>query len=64
MGQVKSYYHDELEVSPADRQDSQFDIDAEEDLLYERLLDEINLVIQEAAELDRLDGYYPNQLTE
>ena len=57
MGQVKSYYHDQLEVGPADCQDSQFDIDAEEDLIYERLLDEINLVIQEAAELDMRDKY-------
>jgi hypothetical protein len=55
MGQVKSYYHDELEVSPADRQDSQYDIDAEEDLIYERFLDEINALIREEAELDQLD---------
>lgn len=55
MGQVKSYYHDELEVSPADCQDSQYDIDAEEDLIYERLLDEINALIREEAELDQLD---------
>ena len=53
MGQVKSYYHDELAVGLGDYRDSQFDIDAQEDFLYERLLDEINLVIQEAAELDR-----------
>jgi hypothetical protein len=58
MGQVKSYYHDELEVGPADRQDSQYDIDAEEDLIYERLLDEINALIREEAELDIKDNEF------
>jgi hypothetical protein len=55
MAQVKSYYADQLELGQAPEPDSIMSIDEQEDILYELLLDEINLVIQEAAELDKID---------
>ena len=61
MGQVKSYYHSQLGPGPGDPVESQYDIDARENFLYDCLLDEINRLIQDEAELDRQDR--PNHLT-
>jgi hypothetical protein len=55
MAQVKSYYQDVLELDRGPAPESIMSIDEQEDILYELFLDEINLLIEEAAMEDRQD---------
>lgn len=54
MGRVKQYYHREI-MGESTRNGGSRSIDVQENQLYDRLSDQINLLAQEAARLDLLE---------
>ena len=53
MAQVKSYYSDQLELDREESPDAFLTVEEREDIIYELFLDQINWLLEEAADEDR-----------
>jgi hypothetical protein len=60
MAQVKSYYSDQLELDREESPDAFMTVEEREDIVYELFLDQINWLLEEAAEDDKHDEYGTN----
>jgi hypothetical protein len=58
MAQVKSYYSDQLELDREESPDAFLTVEEREDIIYELFLDQINWLLEEAAEQDKQDDEY------